>query len=217
MFITRWINIIGVCSGRWSTGWTTSWDSWGRPCPAPSPILHQKHEHSEFWGHRHFPVTKTRTELVTESLGNLPRRLLGHKADFPSGFPGVVRASERLSAWKWGSSWVSRNKSPWPRLRSQEELKTEWFWVMNQPPERRCLALPWKAKGVVSDRREYKWTSHLAQGASQIYMGAGLILIYVPSHPISVPVEQNGMSSNTFTLTLNANGLYAIVIPKSLI
>lgn len=74
-----------------------------------------------------------------------------------------------------------------------------------------------EAGGEVSDRRECEWTSHLAQVASHIYMGPGLILIYVPSQPVSVPVEQNGMSSNTFTLTLNANGLYAIVTPKSLI
>ena len=43
-------------------------------------------------------------ELATITLGSLPRRLHGHKADFPSGFLGVARASERLSAWKWAGS-----------------------------------------------------------------------------------------------------------------
>lgn len=108
--------------------WNNLPGSWGTP--TSSSILHQEHAYAEFWGHRHFPVRKIVLELVTESLGSLPRRL-GMRLIFPSGFPRVAMASEILSVWKWGWSWVRRNRSPWPRLKSKEDLKTEWSWVRN--------------------------------------------------------------------------------------
>lgn len=129
-FVTQWINITGVCCGEWSTSSGTNSQAVGEPPPPHPFFIRNMHTWSS---------EGTDTSLGGRLCLNLWPRVwevcrgdcLGMKLIFPSGFPRVAMASETLTVWKWGWSWVRRNRSPWPRLRSQEDLKTEWSWVRN--------------------------------------------------------------------------------------
>lgn len=107
---------------------------------------------------------------------------------------GVVRASEHGLV-------LGREKRP-SLAKVEVPGRTEsWMILSEGSPGRRCGALPWKVEGVSqpegSGRGPHSWHRELL----------GLPGACVGTHvrfqlPLSAPVEQNGVSSDTFTPTL---------------